>query len=1037
MNQQKVLVAGAASFLGSHLAESLIHSGLKVVGIDTFVLGRKENIDHLLGNPLFDFLEIDINQRLPESLQHEEWLAVVHAASTETFEPGSRIDLNELLNNSFGVKNLLDLSLRTKSRFVLTSTIDLYAGLASHTSLFSYYEDAAQAGVLSYTEAKRYAEALCQEYAVIYGLDVRIARLSETYGPRMNLESESIVSRLITAALEGEHITLEEVGSRMIYVTYVSDIVFGLHKLVVRDEASLKGGIFYFVNKEPVSVLSIALTVKEHAVKEMSVEFLPHVEKSLFELPSTDLTRSKNELYWDSKISLQEGIKRTLEYFAEHPNISSKKKEQPLHTLVPHLDDEPLEISEEAQSIPTGDSVSQQQVEAEILSDAIKETQENVTLPALPQSEQPTLKSSHGWLSLKDSLQQKAAKLPLKGIAQKEKKRNWVKELFLSIGAIAVLWFFVIPLIGFGGHASAAHYHYTKASQALEDFRLSEVRSRYGKVESHLGDSSYYLQRSSWIFTLTGQKEWFSTVQQLMQGLTEGAKAIQWGAQFVEDTQPWWNSLVYSEDTIAHEAMRTPEQIAKAQASWRLFSQYIGVSSEILEPVTSPVPVPLFQDKITSAISMINEVSVAAQIDDGAWENLSMWFGYEVPQELIILFQNNHELRAGGGFIGSYARMKINQGEIESFLVDDIYNPDGQLDQLLLPEESPAPDVMKQFLGVNHLYLRDSNWWPHFPDTGENFVTLYSKATSITPQWVIGINLSLVEGLLSLVGELELPATHSTVTAETLFEKAEVASEVGFVPGSTGKKDFLTEVAQQLWLKLFPVQKENLASLGAIIGRQLADGNVQFYSSVPEWQQIVEQAAIAGEIGTTQGDYISVISSNVGGNKSNYWIERSTDYSIYVDREGNLRSKTDIYFTHRGTTETWPGGLYKDYVRVYVPLGSILAETSGFIGDITTYEEYGKTVFAGLVEVPIQTTKQVTLMYHLPDSLSLTQGGTYTLLVENQSGLQETFSVNIGLPFFLEFEEASPEAIVTVDQQIQWEKLVVYKEQFSLKTHKK
>ena len=139
MNRNKVLIAGVAGFLGSHLADTLVAGGVKVVGLDNWSTGKRENISHLLGNPLFDFVETDITHSIPKSLYDNEWLAVVHTVNTEVVKHGTRIELQELLDNSIGVKNLLDLVLKTSSRFVLTSTIDIYKGQASQKSLDQYF----------------------------------------------------------------------------------------------------------------------------------------------------------------------------------------------------------------------------------------------------------------------------------------------------------------------------------------------------------------------------------------------------------------------------------------------------------------------------------------------------------------------------------------------------------------------------------------------------------------------------------------------------------------------------------------------------------------------------------------------------------------------------------------------------------------------------------------------------------------------------------------------------------------------------------
>jgi hypothetical protein len=342
-------------------------------------------------------------------------------------------------------------------------------------------------------------------------------------------------------------------------------------------------------------------------------------------------------------------------------------------------------------------------------------------------------------------------------------------------------------------------------------------------------------------------------------------------------------------------------------------------------------------------------------------------------------------------------------------LIDDIYNPDGQLTQKLLPEEHVAPEAIQKYLQVPTLGLRDSNWSPDFPTAGKTFLELYEKATGIKPNWIIGVNLFLVEDLLAVVGSLQLPVTNTTVTAQNLFEQAEIASEVSFVPGSTGKRDFLTEVAQQLWLQLFPLENEKLAAVATALTHNIQRGELVLYSAIPAWQETIQKLDLAGEIPTITGDYVYVVSSNVGGNKANYWIDRSTDYSVFVDRDGNLRSKLTVRFAHSGTSETWPGGTYKDYLRVYVPLGSSLVEAQGFSDEATVQTEFDKTVMGGLVEVPIQSSREVTLTYTLPTSINVLQDKTYQLYFQAQPGLKaEDVHVALGIPPFLTVTNTSP-----------------------------
>lgn len=995
MQTEKVLIAGVSGFLGSHLANSLIASGLKVVGVDALVSGNKSNIEHLLGSPQFDFIETNINQRLPEAFFGEEWLAIVHVANTEILPSGSRIELNELLTNSFGVKNLLDLALRTKSKMIFTSTIDLYQGLASHTSLHHYYENSEQAGVLSYSEAKRFAEALCQEYVNIYGVDVRVVRLSETYGPRMNLESPTLTAKLIRKGLEGGVLALEDVGSRMLYVTYYSDVIFGLNKLVVKEDDKLSGGIFYLVNEEPVSVLSLVLAIKEYAPEEMTVEFLPRVEESLFDLPRINLTRSKNELYWSPKIGLQEGIKRTFEDFA------SKKP-----TPTPRASVEIPAVAKKKDPPPVADAGTAEEVEGEYIADIIDHAEKQLEQPEIetvPSAAQ--LKPATGWLSLKD----KASNLPIKGLSLKTHRKSRAKDLLVIAAGAAFAWFVFVPLVGIFGHTAAAYYHMQQSQTALQQVDLVQSREHLRKAAGNITDLQYYLSRTQGAWSVLGQKELFTTIVQTSEAAKIATLAASWGVQFADTIHPWWQPLVQGEDDLALQEARTPERLEQAKLDWRLYRENIELSKSIFTKIREKNSWPAtLVEGVTEAVEM---VETHTRMPDESWVNLPEWLGYTTPQTIVVLLQNNHELRAGGGFIGSYALVTLDSGIIKSLLIDDIYNPDGQLDIKRTDTEPQVPEAIAKYMAVPELGLRDSNWDPHFPESGAAFIQLYETATGIRPNWVFGVNLLLIQDLLRVVEPLDLPITNTTITADNLFEKAEVASEVNFVPGSTGKKDFLTEATQQLWLALFPLSGETLSQVMHVVAQNIAHGEIMAYSSVPAWQKTASDLGVSGEVLPADHDYLYVVSSNVGGTKANYWVTRSTDYSVFVDRNGRLRAKLIISFDHSGTSETWPGGTYKDYLRVLVPEGSTLVESEGFDDTVSVDTKWGKNVIGGLVEVPIQSSKQVVLSYELPERLNVQDTSKYLLLVQQQPGIrEEAVNVALGVPFFLSVEQTAPPA---------------------------
>lgn len=1026
MKHEKILVAGVAGFLGSYLAESLIQSGIKVVGVDNWVTGSKKSIEHLLSDPLFDFIELNINQRLPESFFKEDWSAIVHIANVEAFSTPKRLELNELLTNSFGVKNLLDLALRTKARFVLTSTVDIYHGLASHTDLSRYYENIDQQSVLTLSEAKRYAEALCQEYVSLYGLDVRVARLAEVYGPRMNLEADSIIAQVMSAALEGRNLVLDDVGSRMVYTTFYSDVVYGLNKLVLSNGEKLKGGIFYLVNKEPVSLLSVVLTIKEYAPHDITVEFLPRVKEPLFDVPTIDISRSRNELYWEAKVSLQEGIKKTMVHYLA--DKSAIRHEPAVVSFQPPKEDHPKKKEEKVVAIEPTDTAPpiaetmdiDDAEEMVVMEEPQQQEPEVVDIPPQPVKNTQAPHTSRGWLKLKETAASAKNAQPLHTTY---KPPHWLVKVLSATIIFLSAWFIFLPIVGIVFHVTAAYAQVRTINQALVQSDFQKAEHALENLSGSVQQIGVFWGRTEWFWQLVKEEQLYRAGAQWSSVLVETAKAGQYGMAFSETIQPWWKPLTLGKDEAMFSEQRTPARIALGQSEWRLFRQHLTVAEQLTHSAAL-LDIPAFTNSALFYIDSVRQLEEITRIDADAWQHLPEWFGYEGPQSWVLLLQNSAEIRATGGFIGSYALITINNGVLGALQINDIYNPDGQLAQLESIEGLiPAPEPVNTHLAQGPLTLRDSNWWPNFPTGAAAFTQLFPKATGIEPDWVIGVNLHTIVGLLRAIGPLTLPVTGETISADNFYEKAQIASEKDFEPGSTGKRDFLGEVTQQVWMRLFPMDGEKLSSIGLVLFDQLGSGQVKAYSGHPEWQAAITNTSIAGNIVAAGGDYISVVSSNVGHNKANNWVTRSTDYSVFVDRDASMRSRLEIHFTHTGKSETWPNGPYKDYLRVYVPEGTQIREAVGFSGNYITYIEEGKRVIAGIVDVGLDSNKTVTLTYTLPEQSLFGEDNTYALFVQGQAGIvNEEFSFTMQLPFFMNFEDASLGVNVDDENIITWNK---------------
>lgn len=1004
-SKSTILVAGAAGLLGGHLVDSLLTSKARVIGIDDLTTGSEESLRSFLKDPNFDFLDIDINEKLPAALFAKPISHIVHLANVEAFLGRPKLELAQLLTNSFGTKNLLDLAIKQKARFVFTSTVGIYRGAASTYDLENYFDGEEVASKLSFDEAKRYAEALCHEYAQIYDLDARIARLSQVYGPGMNLESGSLLARLIKSTLAGEDLIVPEEGSRLQLLTYVSDVVFGLIKLLFSEKKSIKKGIFYFVNPEKVSVLSIAYTLKEHAQKSIKVEFLPQGHRDSttavsLEVPEIDLSRSKKELYWEPKVDLSDGLKLTLDYFLREKQKGMEKelKEQQITLGIEEFRDGSLRKPRVWQKFTSDSSAV-----------VIKQSVDSGRLGKVK-----------GWLAAARKLKKapQVADLPLKGIEAKGRQFFFKKRVLGILGFILILLGIVFsPLLGSGFYAGVGIYKVKKAQSAVWSSNSVSAQKDLLAAQNYFWKASNWVGRINWLFSILGQKEMTASLENLFSAIYFAVDSARFLAISSDSAGKAGVKIAEHSTALGGEEGEIDQQelgplldevklnLAEASRRFTLVpSKLGGVNWDKFKFIP-------YYDHLYKLGKSADGVSQLLMAISELFDCYPQIFGLDEPQVYMILLQNNAEVRATGGFIGSYVVLLFDGARITKFKVDDIYNPDG-----LLPQDITPPAPYEKYLGVKSFGSRDANFWPDFAVSAAKVSELYELATGEKVNTVIGINLSLIEKILKVTGPVYLSVYEETISAENLFEKAELHSEIGFEPGSTKKRDFLGILTEELLNKVSVLKGEQALELALILPESLRQKDILLFSKDRNIQDVFLMSDWAGEIKEIAGDYLLVVDSNLGGNKANFWVNRSTSYRLDVDREGNLTGIVEVSWKHSGTSGTWPGGDYKNYLRVYVPKGAVLLESLGFADTVESFEESGKTVFAGLVKVPINSELKIQLKYLLPEAIGFAKNDIYNLLVQKQPGISdEKFSFKLNLPVFLSSKDKT-ECEVTLNQ---------------------
>ena len=302
------VVTGAAGFLGSHLTDLLLARGHAVIGIDNFVTGTVDNIAHLGGNRHFKFIEQDVTEFL---FLDRPVNYVWHFAS-----PASPIDYLELpiqtlKVGSLGTHKALGLAMNKKARFLLASTSEIYGDPLVHPQTEEYWGNVNTLGPRGcYDEAKRFAEALTMAYHREHGVETRIVRIFNTYGPRMRLHDGRVVPAFISQALKHKPITVFGEGKQTRSFCYVSDLIEGIYRLMLSDrELPVNIG-----NPSEMTVLAFAREIIRATGSRSKISFKPLPQDDPKQR-QPDITKARKILKWEPKVGLQEGLAKTIEYF--------------------------------------------------------------------------------------------------------------------------------------------------------------------------------------------------------------------------------------------------------------------------------------------------------------------------------------------------------------------------------------------------------------------------------------------------------------------------------------------------------------------------------------------------------------------------------------------------------------------------------------------------------------------------------------------------------------------------------------------------
>jgi len=466
---------------------------------------------------------------------------------------------------------------------------------------------------------------------------------------------------------------------------------------------------------------------------------------------------------------------------------------------------------------------------------------------------------------------------------------------------------------------------------------------------------------------------------------SDGQETAQDRIDFVIKTIP---DLIPKADELAAKARAAKEEIDEINPS-RYPVKFAGIA---------------VREKVSKAIELVSQGASLVEGGKPLLEAAPYLLGTDDERTYLVLFQNDKELRPTGGFITAYSIAKVEKGKFEPVSSDDIYN----LDNSYTPSIT-APDPIIDYLKGPYtlspnLRLRDMNWNPDFYESMELFSEEIEKVGIKDIDGIIAVDTEVVVNLLEAIGPIGVSGfgNFSTEIVEEcncpqvvyeLESFADVEGPIVWSENEPGKivyapanydnrKKIIGPLMNSILSNAMGQPKEKLPGLFEAIFTSLIEKHVLFYLHDKDAQFGVESFGISGKISSFEGDYLHINDANLGGRKSNLYVQQEVNQSISIAKDGTVQKEVTITYKNPEEYDGWLNSVLPNWVRIYVPKGSELIDISGLEDRVEPYEEFGKTVFAGFFELrPLGVTK-ITLNYKLPFKVD----DEYKLFIEKQPG---------------------------------------------------
>lgn len=578
------------------------------------------------------------------------------------------------------------------------------------------------------------------------------------------------------------------------------------------------------------------------------------------------------------------------------------------------------------------------------------------------------------------------------------KKKLKVKPIVIIIPSV-IIFFLLIFLVPLGIFFSKAKSEYNKIQPILVASSFDNV----DKIKTNLLTIKESVDSVNSSYKLIGWMKivpYFGTyVKDLGHGLNAGDLVFDAGQITLDTVDPYLSELGFKEgdekdgEKTAQERIdfvisSIPEIIPKTDEIVSKFSEAEEELSKI-NPDKYPEEIKGFplREKLKEVLDLFKKASQYISESKPLLESMPYLLGVETDRNYLVLFQNDKELRATGGFLTAYSIMKVSNAKFEPVSSDDIYNLDAKYKPVLPAPDAIADLIKGPYVLSKNIRLRDINYNPDFKLSMDLFTEESTKVGLGEIDGIIAVDTGLLVNLLDVLGEIGVPGFGNFSTKiepkcncpQVIYELESFADVEGPIiwdpitgkiilspPNMDNRKKIIGPLMNSILANAFGQPKEKIPSLIDAIFKSVMEKHVLFYLYDEKAQAAVEGFGIAGRIEEFNGDYLHISDSNLGGRKSNLYVTQEVDQEIEVTKDGTIEKTVTITYKNPEKYDGWLNSVLPNWVRVYVPKGSTLIAVEGLEKEYDPYEEIGKTVFSGYFSLRPEGVSKVTFKYSLP-----------------------------------------------------------------------